>query len=367
MTPNPNSPPAIECARRMVRFRTATARRGLDATLALTEVNRRYLTGFRSSNGLLAVPRGGEALFLTDFRYLEMARHAIAVARVVLQGKPAEQLGGLAKRQGWRRVGYEGSLTTLQLRSLREAMPTVAEWVECEGDIVALRAVKSLAEQRIVRRAVALGDEVFRRTIEEVRPGMTEWDVRRVLRGWVDRLDAEGESFDCIVAAGAAGSQPHAIVTQRVLRRGQPLLIDMGIVLGGYCSDMTRTVFLGKPSDTMRRIYDITLEAQLRGIAAVRAGASCGDVDQAARAYIAKKGHGKHFGHNLGHGVGIQIHESPRLRPGADEVLKPGMVVTVEPGIYLPGVGGVRIEDMVIVRRDGCEILTGTPKELLVL
>lgn len=367
MIPDTASALSAECARRMTRFRAAAARRGLDATLVLTEVNRRYLTGFRSSNGLLVVPRESEALFLTDFRYLEMARHAIAVARVVLQGKPAEQLGGLAKRQAWRRVGYEGSLTTLQLQSLREAMPSVAEWVETESDVVALRACKSPAEQQILRRAVALGDEVFHRTLEEVRPGMTEWDVRRVLRGWVDRLDAEGESFDCIVAAGSAGSQPHATVTQRVLRHGQPLLIDMGIVLGGYCSDMTRTVFLGQPSDPMRRIYDIVLEAQLRGIAVVRAGATCGDVDKAARAFIAKKGHGKHFGHNLGHGVGIQIHESPRLRPGSDEVLRPGMIVTVEPGIYLPGVGGVRIEDMVIVRRDGCEILTKTPKELLVL
>ena len=355
-----------EFAKRVERLARRAARRKLDALVVLTEVNRLYLTGFHSSNAVLIVSPKGEALFYTDFRYLEMARKGVASARV-RRMKGLTDLAPLAKRSKWRRVGYEGSISTTQLDSVRKTWPGVEDWVESEDLIGGLRVVKSRAEQAAIRRAVRLGDEVFRRTLEEVRPGMTEWDVRRVLRGWVDRLDAEGESFDCIVSAGSNGSKPHARVTRRVLRRGQPLLIDMGVRLGDYCSDMTRTVFLGEPSAKMREIYGVVLEAQQRALRAIRAGRTCKEIDAVARDYIAKRGYGSRFGHGLGHGVGLAIHEAPSLGAKSETALRPGMVVTVEPGVYLPGIGGVRIEDMVIVRREGCENLTRTPKELTIL
>jgi Xaa-Pro aminopeptidase len=218
-----------------------------------------------------------------------------------------------------------------------------------------------------MRRAVGLGDEVFRRTVGEIRPGMTEWNIRRVLRRWIDDLDAGQESFDCIVSAGSNASKPHAQVTRRVWGVRQPLLIDMGVRLDNYCSDLTRMVFAAEPSPRMREIYGIVLTAQRRAIEAVRPGRTGREVDAAARRYIEKRGFGKCFGHGLGHGLGLEIHEAPTLNRWSRCVLQPGMVMTIEPGIYLPGIGGVRIEDVVLVTRDGCEILTGMAKDLLIL
>ncbi|MBN1867095.1 aminopeptidase P family protein [Candidatus Sumerlaeota bacterium] len=359
----------LEPAQRIGRLSRRIAKAGLDALLVVHPVNRFYLTGFRSTEGLLVVHGDGKAEFLADFRYVEMARKDIdpAAARVRLFQDAPRSLGAMAKRGKWKRVGFEGSIPVAQLHRFKKALPGVGWWVESEKPILDLRARKSRFEQSLIRRAARLGDEAFKRTVAEIELGMTEWDVRRILRGWIDRLDAEGESFGCIVSVGSNASKPHAHVTRRPLRRGQVLLIDMGVVLDGYCSDMTRVAFLGKPSATMRKIYDIVHDAQLRALDAVRAGRTGRQVDAVARRYVERKGYGKYFGHGLGHGVGLEIHEAPRLAKESGEVLEPGMIVTVEPGIYLPGVGGVRIEDMVIVRRDGCEILTQTPKDPIVL
>ncbi|HUT25218.1 MAG TPA: Xaa-Pro peptidase family protein [Sumerlaeia bacterium] len=371
--------PSLGFDKRIARLAREAARARLDAFLVYTEANRLYFTGFQSSNGILVVEADGvgeadrvgragrEPEFYTDFRYIEMARQSVASARVQLLGDLPRRFGPLAKRRKWRRVGYEGEISTIQHKSFREAMPEVEEWVEAQEAIVRLRAVKSRAEQAAVRRAVRIADEVYRQTIAEVRVGMTEWDIRCILRRWVDRLDAEGEAFDSIVSVGSNSSKPHAKVTRRVLRRGQPLLIDMGVRMGRYCSDMTRTVFAGEPSKKMRSIYKIVQAAQLKALEAVRAGRRCCDVDAAARKYIEKRGYGKFFGHGLGHGIGLSVHEPPALNAKTKDRLRSGMIVTIEPGIYLPGIGGVRIEDTVIVRPGGCEILTQTPKDLTVV
>ena len=328
-------------------------------------VNRLYLTGLRSTAGMLVILPGAEPIFLTDFRYLEMARKVVEGARVQRMDSLPDQLGSLARRLKWKTVGFEGSLSMQQWRALREAMPGVKDWVESEGLVLKQRARKSRAEQKAIARSVALCDEVFRQTVGDIEPGMTEWEIRRTLRSWVDHLDADQESFDCIISAGANASKPHAHVTREVWKSDQSLLIDMGVRLNGYCSDMTRMVFASRPPAKLRAIYDVVLAAQLMGIAAVRAGRKGREVDAVARNYIEKKGYGKYFGHGLGHGVGLEIHEGPRLNQESDTVLEAGMVVTVEPGIYLPGVGGVRIEDVVIVREDGCEVLTKTTKEMI--
>jgi len=359
--------PRNHFARRLERLAVKTHRAKLDALIVYTPVNRFYLTGFDSTNGLLVVEPGETPVFLTDFRYIETARAQVDMARTALLTDVPAQMGGLARRRKWRRVGFEGSASFERYESYRRAMPEVCEWVEAEGLIRELRVRKDATEQAALRRVARLGDEVLRRTIEHAAPGMREWDLRRVLRGYVDELDAAGESFPCIISAGSNSSKPHAKVTDRLLRRGQPLLFDMGVVCDHYCSDMTRTYFLSRPSDKMREIYEIVLSAQRRALDVVRAGRTCEEVDAAARRYIEKKGYGKYFGHGLGHGVGLEIHEAPNLKPGSKDVLKPGMVVSIEPGIYLPGIGGVRIEDVVIVRRDGCENLTGMEKELTTL
>jgi Xaa-Pro aminopeptidase len=351
--------------KRLKKLNKALSKGHVDAMLIMTPVNRFYLTGFRSTMGLIVVEPGRDMQLLVDARYYEMARKEVPEAKVVRVSNLGKDLARMASRRKWKRVGFEGQITTRDLAMFQSALADTKEWCDTGTVLEELRQIKSRREQGILRRAARLGDEVFARTLASVEPGMSEWDIRRELRYWVDELDAEGESFDCIVSVGNNSSKPHAHVTDRVLRGNQPLLIDMGIVLDGYCSDMTRTVFFGRASKKMREIYKIVLDAQMKACGAARAGISCGELDAVARRHIAKAGYGEKFSHGLGHGVGIDIHEAPTLRKGVDTVLKPGMVVSIEPGIYLPGVGGVRIEDVVIIRRDGCENLTQTPKKQL--
>jgi Xaa-Pro aminopeptidase len=358
--------PGEEYRKRVERLARAAARSNLDALFVVTPLNRLYLTGFAASNAVLLLEPGRKPTFYTDFRYLEMARAEIGCATVADLTDRKKLFGPLAARRKWRRVGYEGSQGCASFATLIEAMPSVSEWVDAEKDIMALRAVKSPREQAALQIAVQTGDIVFENLLEEVQPGMTEWDIRCLLRGLVD-VFAQGESFDCIVCVGSNASKCHHRPSLRQLRRGQELLVDMGVWMDGYASDLTRTVFYGKPSKKLGDIYKIVLDANRKAIQAVRAGRTCGEVDAVARGIITKAGYGKYFGHNLGHAVGLAVHEDPRLAPGSKEILKAGMVLTVEPGIYLPGVGGVRIEDMVLVRPNGCEILTATPKDLLAL
>ncbi len=351
--------------KRLKKLEKALAKGHVDAMLVMTPVNRFYLTGFRSTMGLIVIELGRDLQLLVDSRYYEMASKEVPEAKVVRVTNTAKDLARMAKRRKWKRVGFEGQITTRDLAMFQSALPEVKEWSDTGTVLEELRQIKSRREQGILRRAAHLGDEVFARTLASVEQGMSEWDIRRELRYWVDELDAQGESFDCIVSVGNNSSKPHAHVTDRVLRGDQPLLIDMGVVLDGYCSDMTRTVFFGKASKKMREVYRIVLDAQVKACDAARSGITCGELDSVARKHITKAGYGEKFSHGLGHGIGIEIHEAPTLRKGVNTVLKPGMVVSIEPGIYLPGIGGVRVEDVVIIRRDGCENLTQTPKELL--
>lgn len=355
---------AFEAEKRLEKLRKKVLQKKQDACLILDPVNRLYFTGFSSSAGILLVPAEEEPVFYTDFRYLEMARREIPFMKTQkLEDVPA-QLGGLAGKKKWKCLAFEARISTARFRSLRQALAGVENWTEFDGPIAALRAVKSAAEVQAIRRAVRLGDEVYAKTLQELQPGMTERDGRRLLRYYMDLLGAEGESFDSIVSFGANSSQPHAHITDKVLRRNQPCLIDMGVRLGHYCSDMTRVVFFGKPSPKMKEIYKIVLEAQQRAMAFVKPGVTAAELDAVARDFIARKGYRNHFGHSLGHGVGLEVHEDPRLAGFNKQPLKTGMVITLEPGIYLPGVGGVRIENMVAVKTKGAENLTETPREL---
>ena len=360
--------PPAEYTARLARLRRRMAAEKFDAVLVDDETNRRYFTGFAASNGSLCVAAGAEPVFLTDFRYLESARRELGFLRCRSLGREArfQPLARLAQQQAWRRVGFDGSGSAGALEIMKKSLPGVAEWASCQGLISRLRMVKSSRELAVIRSAVRMGDAVFARALPRIRPGMTEWEIRVLLRGLMDQV-SQGEAFDTIVCAGANASRCHHHPSLRRLRAGQELLVDMGVKVDGYCSDMTRVVFFGAPSPKLREIYRVVLAANRRAIAGVHAGMTSHAADWLARQVIERAGYGKYFGHSLGHGLGLEVHDPGSLRSRGQDVLAEGMVVTLEPGIYLPGVGGVRIEDVVVLRANGCEVLTRTPKELLCL
>ncbi|MCL1920687.1 MAG: Xaa-Pro peptidase family protein [Kiritimatiellaeota bacterium] len=336
------------------------ARRKLDALLVVTEVNRYYFTGLLASNGALLVADG--PAFYTDFRYLIMARACISFMPVRNIWRAADEQSALAKMgKGWRRVGYEGTIDARRLEALRKALPQV-EWVDVSGALAEMRSVKSPAEQRALRRAVRANDVAFSRVRELVCAGMREWDVRNIIRREMDTI-GQGEAFDTIVCAGKNSAECHHHPDETVIRDNRPVLIDMGVKLDYYCSDMTRSFCMGAPSPFYREIYRVVLEANRKAIRAIRPGRACADIDAIARRHIEKAGYAKYFDHSLGHSLGLEVHEAPSFALTCKTILKPGMALTVEPGIYLPGRFGIRIEDVILVTSNGCEVLSATPAE----
>ena len=351
--------PFPEFERRIKKLPALRRRLKLDAMLLRTEVNLYYLTGLSSDNAIL-VAADGEPTFYTDFRYIVMAKRKAPGLKCELMWPAknhADVLGKMGKN--WRRVGYEGNISAARFNALREALPDV-ELVDVSGELMAMRSVKSPAEQRVMRGAIAANDLVYRALRGYVKPGMTEWELATFVRMSAWQL-GQGEAFDTIVCAGRNGAECHHEPDETELRAGQPVLVDQGVRLNHYCSDMTRCFCLGKPSAAYRDIYRVVYEANRAAIRAVKPGMVCGDIDAIARDHIARAGYGKAFGHSLGHSLGLEIHESPTFSPGCKTVLKPGMLITVEPGIYLPGKLGIRHEDVVLVTRTGCEVLSKSP------
>lgn len=341
---------------------------GIDAALVDDEKNRQYLTGVRSSAGTVVVTRE-ETYLIIDFRYIEMARAAARDCQVLLQDKLCAQIGELFARHGVRSYGVVDSLCSLsKARGWMEKLP--AQLVDGSGFeevLGGLRMRKSATEIAKIKAAQALTDEAFQHILGHIAPGKTEREIALEMEFFIRRQGAEGVSFDFIVVGGQNSSKPHGVPGDYALQAGDFLTMDFGCTVDGYCSDMTRTVALGKVSEKQRQIYDIVLKANEIGIAAAQAGVVCEEVDRASRDYIASFGYGAQFGHGLGHGVGLDIHEEPRFSPGCKTALEEGMVITVEPGIYLPGEFGVRIEDMVVITPQGTEDITRSPKELLLL
>jgi Xaa-Pro aminopeptidase len=333
----------------------------LELPLLLTApVNIRYLTGFRSSNAALLVEPDASATLYADFRYAEKARGVEGVAFVETS---RYLLASLAEALSGRRIAFEEAyLTFLGHRTLSGGG---VELVPSTGLVEGLRAVKDDDEIEAMRRAAALSDEIFGALAKESFVGRTE----RELAWWIERslreAGAEAVSFPAIVAAGTTGASPHADPGERTIERRMLVTVDAGCIVDGYCSDCTRTFSTGDPSQGLLDAYALCLEAQLAGLAAVRPGVSGRDADAASREPVEAAGLGSAYGHGLGHGVGLEVHEAPVLRPESTDVLQPGNAVTVEPGLYLPGEGGVRIEDLVLVTADGCERLTRFPKELI--
>lgn len=333
-----------------------------DPLLVTGLVNVRYLTGLQSSNAAVLVDPAGEATLYTDFRYAEAAREVEGVA---FHQTPRYVVTALAELLSGRRVGVEAAHLSLAFADTLRAGGV--ELVATTGVVEALRAVKEPGELDALRRAAAISDRVYEQLAEQPFVGRTEAELAWWLEQAWHEAGADGLSFGTIVAFGENGARPHAKLRDVRIPEGTLVVVDAGCTTGGYASDCTRTFFTGAPEGRLRELYDVCLQAQLDALAAVRPGATGRDVDAASRVAIEAAGMGECYGHGLGHGVGLDVHEEPSLRPESDSVLEAGNVVTIEPGIYLSGDVGVRIEDMVVVTEGGCERLTTVTKEPVVV
>jgi Xaa-Pro aminopeptidase len=350
---------------RRARLTSRLVELGADGFLLTRLPNVRYTTGFTGSNGqVLLTPDG--AAFFTDGRYTEQASHEVPdLQRVTYLDGFLEPLVEAARRFEVGRLGFESEGVTFRTyEELRTAAKGI-ELVPVTGEVERQRWVKDPEELAALERAQGATDEAFDAVVGRLRDGVSEREVAFELEAEMRRAGAEGLAFDTIVAFGEDAAEPHHEPTGRTLSRGDVVKMDFGGLVDGYHADMTRTVAFGEPIAQLRDVHDLVRSAQQAGIDAVRMGATGAEVDAAARDVIESAGLGEHFTHGLGHGVGLEIHEGPRLRRGSEDVLPAGAVVTVEPGVYLPGVGGVRIEDMVLVMEDGRRALPRARKDLV--
>ncbi len=337
---------------------------GIDKFLVTNITNVRYLSGFTGSTACLVVD-DSEATLVTDFRYKEQAEAEVwRGTKVKVDNRETltaalDVLGDFDGKLGFEALSLAySSYTTLSERLKAKLVPT-------SGAVERLRRTKDSNEVATIARAVKIADEVFSEILEEIKPGLTEVDIAARIDFLLRKKSQNIPAFETIVASGPHSSLPHAQPTSRIISEGDMVKMDFGAIWDGYRSDITRTVFVGKASDKFREIYDIVLHANEEAISGIRAGLKASEADRLARALIESRGYGENFGHSLGHGVGLEVHEAPRLSSKNDSPLEAGNVVTVEPGIYIPGWGGVRIEDMVLVDSDGCTVLTKSSKDLI--
>ena len=336
--------------------------RELDALLISTPQNRRYLSGFTGSAGYLLVTPQRQILF-TDSRYTEQAGAQSPHFEVVQMKAGLSWLLDALKETGVRRVGFESdNMTVASYHRMLEAIKeeeglSGTSLIATTGITDELRVLKDAEELAHLQKAIDASDKAMEQVCPAIEGGMTEREVAWRMEAAMRQFGADKISFDTIVAAGPNGAMVHHRPTDRVIQAGEPIVIDMGAQVGGYCSDITRTVVVGEPDEMFYKIYNIVLGAQLTAINTVRPGLTGEECDSLSRDIIAGAGYGDNFGHSLGHGVGLAVHENPRVGPGAEDVLKPGMVFTVEPGIYISGWGGVRIEDIVVLGEDGARAL----------
>jgi Xaa-Pro aminopeptidase len=361
----------VDFRRRQNQLRTALNHSRLDALLITHLPNIRYLCGFTGSAGVLLLSQT-TSVFFTDGRYREHAQAEVLDSRVVMARKPALAIAGewLTRNQSKlkvRRIGFDSEHMSVADRKrlamnlpsfqLRDAPPLVEQ----------ARQVKDGGEMQALRAAVDLGASLFQQALGTIRPGVKENEVAASIEFAARKAGAEAMSFETIIASGPRSALPHGRASRAAIPTRGFVLCDFGVILAGYCSDMTRTVYVGHPTAPARALYEAVEEAQHAAIQAVQPGVSLGEVDRAARNILQRRGLGRYFTHSTGHGVGLEIHEPPRVAAGAKEILVPGMVITIEPGAYIPGKWGVRIEDMVLVTERACEVLTPTTKALILV
>ncbi|MCD4784375.1 MAG: Xaa-Pro peptidase family protein [Candidatus Eremiobacteraeota bacterium] len=351
---------------RLKKLRSKMQQENINSVLITGEKNRQYYSGFTGSNGWLVIT-GDSALVITDGRYFEqVGREAplftLVKAKQSYRKSIIDAMSEIVENHPvGKTMGYESSILSVAIyNELLKALPDI-KFAPFDNEIESTREIKEPAEIEIIKKAIQIAQEGFKQIESKVKAGATEREISAELQYRMKLSGADKEAFDIIVAAGKNSALPHAKVSDCKLKEGDPVVIDWGAKVEGYHSDMTRTLFVGKPSDKMREIYNTVFEAQRKALDVIGPGMSSGEVDAVAREHISSAGYGDYFVHGLGHGVGLAIHERPSVKKDDKTILQPGMVATVEPGIYVPDLGGVRIEDMVLITPDGKEILTSLP------
>lgn len=342
------------------------AERQLSGVLAVNPASWYYLSGFTGEAGALLVSCKG-AWLVTDGRFTSQAEEETSGLRVVRQEESLMgTIGRILRGRSQNRIGFDATqLTVAQFRALRRAAGSRVLWVRADGEVEKGRQCKDLAELAQMRKSALLAGEVLSKAINLLKPGVREIEVGSEIEYQMRRRGASGPAFKSIVAFGARSAHPHARPTGKRLRKNELVVLDLGVILAHYCSDITRTVFVGRAPARIRRWYSAVQEAQAAAVAAARAGINCGDVDAAARGVLARYRLDQYFVHSTGHGLGLEVHEDPRVAREQKHVLVPGNVITIEPGIYVPGVGGIRIEDDIAVHADRTELLTRVPRDLI--
>ncbi|WP_239254153.1 M24 family metallopeptidase [Listeria ilorinensis] len=352
---------------KLANIQKAISEKNLEAVLVTSEYNRRYVSGFTGTSGVaLLTPE--KAYFITDFRYTEQAaKQAIGYEIVQHTGPIFETVEELLKQNGVRQLAFEADYVTVSAFQGMESTFS-ASLEPLKGFFEGMRQIKSADEMKAIRTACEIADQAFDHILGFIKVGITELEVSNELEFFMRKQGATSSSFDTIVASGLRSALPHGVASDKKIEQGDFVTMDYGCYYNGYCSDMTRTISIGEPSNPkLKEIYQITLDAQLKVIDALKPGMSGIEADKIARDHIASFGYGDAFGHSLGHGIGLEIHEGPNLSMKSPQKLVPGNVVTDEPGIYLPGIGGVRIEDDLLITETGNEVLIHSPKELILL
>lgn len=338
----------------------------IDALLVTKRENIRYLSGFTGSSGVIVIT-SDSASFITDFRYTEQANDQVKGYDIIeLDTSLIKSVADVVSRESIKRLGIEqDAMTVGQYRTYEKEVDV--QLIETSGIVEKLRLIKDESEIKIMKEAAAIADAAYTHIQTFIRPGRTEREVANELEMFMRSKGADSSSFDIIVASGLRSALPHGVASDKVIQTGELVTLDFGAYYKGYCSDITRTLAIGPISDELRQIYDTVLRAQLAGVEGIRAGITGIEADALTRDIIKEAGYGEYFGHSTGHGLGMEVHEAPGLSFRSDTVLEPGMVVTIEPGIYINGVGGCRIEDDVVITEDGCYLLTQSPKELITI
>jgi Xaa-Pro aminopeptidase len=351
---------------KLEKLRADLSAKGIDGILITSPYNRRYISNFTGTAGVVLISKD-KALFITDFRYIEQATKQCQGYEIIkFASSIPEEVANQVQTLGIQKLGVEEEYLTLaSFKTFEKEIP--AELVPVTGLIEKLRLIKTDTEIKIIKGAADIADAAFKHILEFIRPGKTELEISNELEFFMRRAGATSSSFNTIVASGYRSALPHGVASDKVIEAGDFVTLDFGAYYKGYVSDITRTVAVGEPAAKLKEIYEIVLDAQLRGMAGIKPGITGKEADALTRDFITEKGYGEYYGHSTGHGIGLEVHEGPALSSRSEIVLEAGMVVTCEPGIYIAGLGGVRIEDDTLITQDGNEALTHAPKELIIL
>ena len=350
---------------KLTKVREILKQQNLDAIVILSDYNRRYLSGFTGTSGALVITSTQNQL-ITDFRYIEQATNQATNFEIVNRSAGLiDEIKSIITKLNLQRVGFEGHLISYDTyQSLNE---TSATFISIGEVIEEIRQIKSPDEIEKIKHAAKIVDDTYNYILEVAKAGMTEKELKALLESKMLHLGAEGPSFDTIVASGYRGALPHGVASDKVIEQGDMITLDFGAYYEGYCSDITRTFAIGEPDPKMKEIYNIVLESQIKAINEIKPGMTVQEADALSRDYIDAHGYGKEFGHSLGHGIGLDIHEGPLLSKNAEGTIQVNNCFTIEPGIYVDGLGGVRIEDDILITENGCEVFTKCTKDLIIL